>query len=342
MFDQQAFIQALPEGSRQALEVFSDPHPPGAVERARLSGRALVEFARAWPAGQPGLPAAIAEVVAGIRQLGQTTLHHPQVENYMAAVIGPGVPDDGVLAAQELGERAAAAERRTQDAIDTCAELGADLLAAGDSVIVTDFSPSSSWAILERASRDGKLLTVYVPACRTRRASGFRAAEEARTLGHKSIIVTDAGTGWVLTSRPIRAAFIGADAFLPDGTILTTNGALAIASIGAHLDISVYSVFDLWKYLPRWLPQIDELNDLEDPDGVPEACEIWAPGGFEYLNPLVDRIPGSLFKAAITDAGVIDPASVGAAALARYGDVIVQGPCSVEGSAPNTRPPHPG
>jgi len=324
MFDEQAFIQALPEGSRHALEVFSDPHPPGAVERARLSGRALVEFARAWPAGRAGLPAAIDELVAGIKQLGQTTAHHPQVVNYMAAVIGPGVPDDADIAAQELGERAVAAERRTQEAIDTCAALGSGLLTAGDSVLVTDFSPSSSWAILEHASRDGKLLTVYVPACRTRRASGFRAAEEARSLGHRSVIVTDAGTGWVLTSHPIRAAFIGADAFLPDGTILTTNGALAIASIGAHLGVPIYSVFDLWKYLPRWSPQIDELNDLEDPDGVPEAREIWAPAGFEYLNPLVDRVPGQLFKAAITDAGVLEPATVGAVALARYGDVIVQ------------------
>lgn len=324
MFDQEAFIRALPEGSRRALEVFSDPHPPGAVERARLSGRALVEFARAWPADQAGLPAAIDEVVAGIKQLGQTTLHHPQVVNYMAAVIGPGVPDDPAVAAHDMGERATAAERRTQEAIDTCAALGSDLLAAGDSVIVTDFSPSSSWAILERAARDGKLLTVYVPACRTRRASGFRAAEEARSLGHKSVIVTDAGTGWVLTSRPIRAVFIGADAFLADGTILTTNGALAIASIGHHLDVPVYSVFDLWKYLPRWSSKIDELNDFEDPDGVPEATEVWATAGFQYLNPLVDRIPGTLFKAAITDAGILPPDGVGQAALSLYGDVIVQ------------------
>ena len=85
----------------------------------------------------------------------------------------------------------------------------------------------------------------------------------------------------------------------------------------------MYSVFDLWKYLPDWSPQIAELNDLEDPDGVPEAVETWAPAGFNYLNPLVDRIPGSLFTGAITDAGILDPASVGSTALERYGDVIV-------------------
>ncbi len=322
MFDEAAFLQSLPEGSRRALAVFSDPHPPGAVERAHWSGRAVVELARAWPPGRPGLPAAVSNLVAGIQRLGQSTLHQPQIPNYLRFVVGPGVPGDPVVAARELGERAATAERMTQEAIETCARLGANLLADGDHVVVTDFSPSSSWAILDRAAHDGKRLAVYVPACRTRRANGLRAARESRALGHETTITTDAGTGWVLSSRPIRAAFIGADAFLGDGTILTTNGALAIASIAAHLGIEVYAVYDLWKYLDAWSPALDELNDLADPDGVPEAVDAWAADGFRYLNPLVDRIPGRLFAAAITDAGILPPASVGVAALAHYGDHI--------------------
>jgi translation initiation factor 2B subunit (eIF-2B alpha/beta/delta family) len=319
MFDQTAFLDALPDASRHALDAFSDPHPPGAVERARLAGRSLVEFARAWPADVPGLPSAIDDVVAGIQRLGQSTLHQPQIPNYLRYVVGPGVPEDPAIATHDLAERAAAAERLTQAAIDTCARLGADLLEKGDHVVITDFSPSSSWAILDRAARDGKRLTVYAMACRTRRASGLQGATEAKALGHETIITTDAGSGWVLTSRPIRAAFIGADAFLPDGTILTTNGALAVVSIAAHLDIPVYSVYDLWKYLAAWTPELDVLNDLEDPDGVPEAEEAWVPAGLAYLNPLVDRVPGRLFTAAITDAGIMPPSEVGAAVQARYG-----------------------
>jgi translation initiation factor 2B subunit (eIF-2B alpha/beta/delta family) len=319
MFDQAAFLQALPDASRRALDAFSDPHPPGAVERARLAGRSLVEFARAWPSGRPGLPAAADDLVAGIQRLGQSTLHQPQIPNYLRYVIGPGVSEDPEVAARDLAERAAAAEGLTQAAIDTCAHLGADLLQDGDHVVITDFSPSSSWAILDRAARDGKRLTVYAMACRTRRANGLRGATEAKALGHETIITTDAGSGWVLTSRPIRAAFIGADAFLPDGTILTTNGALAVVSIAAHLDIPVYSVYDLWKYLDAWSPELDKLNNLADPDGVPEAEEVWAPAGLPYLNPLVDRVPGRLFTLAITDAGIMPPSEVGAAVQARYG-----------------------
>lgn len=324
MFDDVAFLESLPVASRQALAVFSDPHPPGAVERARWSGRSVVELARAWPPGRPGLPAEVDRLVAGIQRLGQSTLHQPQIPNYLRYVIGSGVPDDPAAATAELAARAADAERLTQEAIDTCARLGADLLADGDGVVISDFSPSSSWAILDRAARDGKHLSVFVPACRTRRANGLRAAREARALGHETTITTDAGTGWVLSSRPIRAAFVGADAFLGDGTVLTTNGALAIVSIATHLGIDAYGVYDLWKYLEAWSSGLDELNDRADPDGVPEATDAWAAEGFAYLNPLIDRIPGRLFTAAITDSGILAPAEVGVAALARYGDHIAR------------------
>jgi translation initiation factor 2B subunit (eIF-2B alpha/beta/delta family) len=312
---------ALPEGSRRAVEILSDPRPPGAVERARWAGRALVELARAWPVGQPGLPGAIDDLVGHIKAVGQSTAHQPQIPNYLRYVVGPGVPDDPVDAARQLGERAAEAEAITQRAIDRCAQLGSELLTDGDGMIVTDFSPSSSHAIMVRAAQDGKRLTVVVPACYTRRSNGYRAALEARAMGHRPIVVTDAGTGWALTRGGIRAAFMGADAFLPDGSLLTTNGALAVASVASHLGIEVYGVYDLWKYLPAWTDELTALNDLEDPDGVPDA-ERWSADGFPYLNPLVDLVPGRLLTGSITDAGIIAPAEVGATALRLYGDLI--------------------
>ncbi len=311
----------LPPAAQHALDVFSDPHPPGAVQRARWAGRALVEVARAWPAGEPGLPDAIDALVERIRTIGQSTAHQPQIPNYLRFVIGPGVPEDPAEAAARLAERAGEGEAITQRAIDRCAELGAGLLRDGDAIVVTDFSPSSSHAIMVRAAKDGKRLTVYVPACYTRRSNGYRAATEAREMGHEAVIVTDAGTGWVLTRGGVRAAFMGADAFLPDGSLLTTNGALAVASIAAHLGIDVYGVYDLWKLLPAWTPELTQLNDLEDPDAVPDAPR-WAAAGFRYLNPLVDLVPAALLTACITDAGIVPPSSVEALARDLYGSML--------------------
>jgi translation initiation factor 2B subunit (eIF-2B alpha/beta/delta family) len=312
------YLDSLPKGSRDAIAVYADPHPPGAVQRARYAGRSIVELARAWPAEQPGLPGAVDELVAYLKRTAQTTLHQPGINNFLVYLLAEGVPENASEAAQLLSARQRAGEDLLGQAQDRCAQLGADLLKTGDTVLVNDFGPSSMHAIVARAARDGKRLHVIATACRTRRAHGIRAALEAKALGHDATVTTDSGLGWAISRGGIRAAFIGADSFLPDGSVLTTNGALAIAAIGREYGLEVYSVYDLWKLLPAWTPELSALNNLQDPDGVPESAD-WVRQGLDYLNPLVDCIPGSLFTAAITDVGIIPPAQSGAEALRRYG-----------------------
>ena len=311
-------LQRLPAESRAAIEVFADPHPPGAVQRARYAGRAVVALARSWPPDRPGLEAAISELVDYLRRTAQTTLHQPGINNFLTYLLAEGVAGDPRVAAETLAARQKAGEDLLASAQDTCARLGADLLKSGDTVLVNDFGPSSMHAIVARAAKDGKRLHVIATACHTRRAHGVRAAREAKALGHDATVVTDAGVGWAISRGGIRAAFIGADSFLPDGSVLTTNGALAIACVGARYDTPVYSVYDLWKLLPSWSSGLTELNNLADPDGVPES-EAWVREGLAYLNPLVDCVPGRLFTGAITDVGIIPPARSGDEARRRYG-----------------------
>lgn len=311
-------LQRLPPEARAAIDVFADPHPPGAVQRARYAGRAVVALARSWPSDQPGLAAAIADLVAYLRRTAQTTLHQPGINNFLTYLLAEGVADDQRVAADVLGARLRTGEDLLTAAQETCARLGADLLKSGDTVLVNDFGPSSMHAIVARAAKDGKRLHVIATACHTRRAHGLRAAQEAKALGHDATVVTDAGVGWAISRGGVRAAFIGADSFLPDGSVLTTNGALAIACIGQQYDLEVYSVYDLWKLLPAWSPALTDLNNLQDPDGVPESAE-WVRDGLPFLNPLVDLIPGRLFTGAITDVGIIPPNRSGDEARRRYG-----------------------
>ncbi len=308
----------LPPESRAAVAVFADSHPPGAVQRARYAGRAVVALAKSWPNGKPGLEPAIKDLVDYLKQTAQTTLHQPGINNYLTYLLAEGLPADTAAAADLLERRQRAGEEQLATAQDTCAQLGADLLKDGDSILVNDYGPSSMHAIVARAARDGKRLHVFATACHTRRAHGVRAAQEAKALGHQATVVTDSAVGWVISRGGIRAAFIGADSFLPDGSVLTTNGALGIACIGGRYGMPVYSVYDLWKLLPAWTPALTDLNNLADPDGVPESAD-WVKEGLAYLNPLVDLIPGRLFTGAITDAGIIEPARSGEEARRRYG-----------------------
>jgi len=195
-------------------------------------------------------------------------------------------------------------------------ELGDGLLSDGDTVLIHDFAETRQ-AIVSLAAKRGKKLTVIAPACRTRRAHGIRVAEAARAAGHRAIVVTDAGLGWVIARGGIKLAFLGADSFLSDGTLLATPGSLAIAVIGSRYGMAVYCPTDLWKLSSGVSPALTALNEAPDPDGVPESAE-WVAAGLRYFNPLVDIVPGELLSGLVTEAGVIAAADAGLEASRLY------------------------
>jgi len=136
-------------------------------------------------------------------------------------------------------------------------------------------------------------------------------------VGHEAIVVTDAGIGWAVDTMGLRLCLIGADAVLPDGSALTSPGALAIALVGRRRRVPVYAVTDLCKLMPALSPELAALNEVEDPDGVPEALD-WKAAGYSYRNPLVDLVPGDALTGLITEAGIITPSEAGAEGVRRY------------------------
>lgn len=311
------WIEGLPPVARASVVAFADPHPPGSRARAKLAGEALVEVARSWPRGQPGLAREIHALVENLTRVGQTTMHQPGVTNMLSFLLAEGVPEDPGKAAALLAGRAEQANTAMDSAVETIAAAGAELLHDGDHVLVHDYADSRQ-LILARAADQGKTLTVLAPACRTRRADGVRAAREAHRVGHRAIVVTDAAIGWAMSRVALRAAFLGADALMPDGTVLATPGALAVASVGADQGVPVYVSTDLWKVTEEFDPGLEALNLAPDPDGVLEATD-WAREGLEYYNPLVDYVPGRLLAGLVTEAGIIAASEVGATAERLYG-----------------------
>jgi translation initiation factor 2B subunit (eIF-2B alpha/beta/delta family) len=234
----------------------------------------------------------------------------------MRFVLPDPLTDHAAITVTSMEARFERADSAMTTAIAKIAELGDSLLADGDAVLIHDFAETRQ-AIVALAAKRGKRLTVIAPACRTRRAHGIRVAQAAQAIGHKAVVITDAGVGWMVARGGIKAAFLGADAFLPDGTLLATPGSLAIAAVGSMSGLSVYCPTDLWKLAPEIDPSIAALNEAADPDGVPEA-EDWAREGLSYLNPLVDIVPGHLLTGLITEAGMIRPAEAGRHAIDLY------------------------
>ncbi len=314
----EAWIEALPPAVQAPVRAFADPHPPGARARAQLAAKALVELVRGWTGSEAGLGEAVDELVGHLHTVGQTTLHQPGVRNMIETVLAGGVtgPRGAVVA-----RMTAAYERASTivaNASETMAAAGAALLTDGDWILVHDFADRSTQAVVRLAAADGLRLTVVATACRSRRTDGLRVARESREVGHKAIVVTDAGVGWAVASMGLRLCLIGADAVLLDGSVLTSPGALAIALVGREWGVPVYAVTDLWKIMPEVSPELRALNEVEDPDGVPEALE-WKAAGYDFRNPLVDIVPGGALAGLITEAGIIAPADAGRIARERYG-----------------------
>jgi translation initiation factor 2B subunit (eIF-2B alpha/beta/delta family) len=258
------------------------------------------------------------QLSAELLTVGQGTAHQPGVRNmvrYMLSVDFSGRSED---VAERLSSRLEEARESVTTASQAMASTGAALLNDGDRILVHDFADRSTQAVVTAAAKQGKRLDVVATACRSRRADGIRVAKESLAVGHRATVVTDAGVAWVMGHYGIARAFVGADAVMDDGTVLTTPGAQVIAMVGQINGVPVHVVTDLWKLLDTLGPEMQAINEEPDADGVPEA-QGWAQLGYGVLNPLVDITPGHYLTSFITEFGELEPATVGAVARAKYG-----------------------
>jgi translation initiation factor 2B subunit (eIF-2B alpha/beta/delta family) len=312
------WIDDLPGAVAVPVRAFADPHPPGARARAQLAAQAVLALVEGWSGSDAALATAVDDLVAHLHSVGQTTLHQPGVRNMIDTVLAGGLEGTRDVVVARMSAAYDAASQAMAEATTAMSRAGADLLSDGDRILVHDFADRSTQAVVRRAADDGKYLTVVATACRSRRTDGIRVARESVAVGHDAVVVTDAGVGWAVGSMGLRLCLIGADAILPDGSVLTTPGALTIALVGQRSSVPVYVVTDLWKTMREIPAELLALNMEEDPDGVPEALD-WKASGFGYRNPLVDIVPGDALTGIISEAGIIPPATVGRTAKDMYG-----------------------
>jgi translation initiation factor 2B subunit (eIF-2B alpha/beta/delta family) len=312
-----AWLAARSPQVRELMARYADPHPLGARLRALLAAQTLAATAAEWTGNPAGLPAELSALAAHLRDVGQGTVHQPGVRAVIDHVLQlPAEP--AVSYPERLSSQVEALRRSVELGSRRMAGLGAAKLRDGDRVLVHDYAATSTQAVLTAAAGQGKRLQVIATACRTRRAHGLRAAQEAQQAGHQASVVSDAGAVWALAHAGVRLALLGADGICADGTFLATPGAHALCLAGRATGVPVHVVTDLWKLLPGIGPEVAATNLEPDPDGVPEAAE-WAAAGLGFLNPLVDIVPGDLLTSFITESGEIAPASFGATAATTYG-----------------------
>jgi translation initiation factor 2B subunit (eIF-2B alpha/beta/delta family)/8-oxo-dGTP pyrophosphatase MutT (NUDIX family) len=202
---------------------------------------------------------------------------------------------------------AGAVERAAIRAIETAIEADeATAATAADRIDGETLLTLSRSGTLLRAFERGSLERLIVAESRPDR-EGVRVAERLAE-DCAVTLTTDAAVGHVLAEHDVDRVVVGADALLPEGSVVNKTGTRTLAIVAAREGVSVDVVAASDKLRPDSTPCLES--------GTPSAVyDGDAP--IDVLNPTFDVTPADAVTAVVTERGVLDPAELSALASER-------------------------
>lgn len=169
--------------------------------------------------------------------------------------------------------------------------------------IFTHCHSSAAENILIAAKKQGRNFTVY----NTETRPLFQGRITAKHLLENNIPVTmvaDSAAGFLISETSgkdlmMDLAILGADAVLPDGSVINKIGSYGIGLTCYHAKVPLYIACSLLKY------DADGIIPIE----IREADEIWPnkPKKLKIINFAFDKIPAKFITGIITEFGIIKP-----------------------------------
>ncbi|MFB6133188.1 MAG: NUDIX domain-containing protein [Halanaeroarchaeum sp.] len=249
--------------SLRALDVLRDAAAL-AVEGETGDWRSLVATARALLDARPSM-AALAN----------------RVNRTMAAAIDERTPGAVERAANEAIDAALAADREA-------ATAASSLVEDEDAVTL-----SRSGTVL-RALEAGAPTTVTVAESRPG-GEGVAVAETLAESGHEVTLTTDANVPAAVETASV--CLFGADAVLPDGTVVNKVGSRSAGLAATDADVPCYAVCASDKIAVE--------GDVDLPDDDP-ASLYDGDAPVTVANPTFETVPSRLLDGVVTEAGVLD------------------------------------
>lgn len=258
-----------------------------------------------------------------LRDLGQRLLRvrpsmavlHNRVNRVLAAVDGvaaveAGTAGDEVEAArgemETTSDEDVTTAEQTLDAaireIERALAADADAAAAAAETVADArvLTLSRSGTVLS-ALRRGAPNAVYVAESRPAR-EGIDVAETLADDADPTVIVhTDAAVGHVVATEDVDAVLVGADAVLPDGSVVNKTGTRVVALVAKRADVPVYAAAASDKITH------EETVNLESGDA---AAVYDGDADLDVRNPTFDVTPSDLLTGVVTERGTLDPDGV--------------------------------
>jgi translation initiation factor 2B subunit (eIF-2B alpha/beta/delta family) len=209
----------------------------------------------------------------------------------------------------------AMAETETPADVRGAAEAGLD--AAADATrAAANTAADRLLGPVATCSRSGTVLAALsdsaVPVVVGESRLGREGVATAEALGDRATLVSDAvlpGTLAGLSGRPeAESVLLGADAVLPDGSVVNRTGSypLALAAKTEDKPVRVVATRDKVRGVERF-----DATEREPPTALYDGDEP-----VETATPLFERVPADLVDAVVTEDGPLDADGVAAAAAA--------------------------
>ena len=193
--------------------------------------------------------------------------------------------------------------QRSIENVQKIAQIGANLLADGQTVMAYDYS-SSVTQVLSRAAENGKHLKVVIPESRALNG-GLPILREILPCGHDVLFTVDAAMGQEL--KRCQAVLVGAESLTAQGGFWTTIGTCSAAILAQYHRVPFYVPTELIKFdlrsqrgVYRSVERVDlPIFDFQDLASLPERVKVEC-DDLEYT-------PRELVTAYITEQGLLPP-----------------------------------
>ncbi len=189
------------------------------------------------------------------------------------------------------------------EALDTIAEIGADLIRDGDRLFLYSMS-STVYRMIEAAVERGKRVSVVTTEARPGN-EGLVTLERLCPKGVEVTIGIDAALMPLM--RDCTAVYVGSDDVTAAGECLAKVGCWPAALAARHYGIPYYIAGDTSKFDPsslRGVPiKIREMPATDIVSGeIPEFGRV--------RNPVFEVVPADLVTAYVTELGIMHPGAV--------------------------------
>ncbi len=191
-------------------------------------------------------------------------------------------------------------ERELKDTVRVIAEIGADIIVDGDTIL-THCHSENVVEILKEAKKIGKKFDVIVTETRPK----YQGIITARELLKSKIPVTfcvDSAMGFFMKNAT--KVIVGCDAILADGSIINKIGTFPLAIVAKEFGVPFYVAGATYKFSTQSVAGKGEEIEMREPNEIIDPKKI---SGAKILNPAFDVTPAKFISGLVTEKGLTKP-----------------------------------